>query len=475
MKKIVLVYDDTVNVPHNIKMIIGKASFGQIVLKRKTNFERLMEIINQTTIDIEVVNITNLEDVYSKNTVILHLFSNFVVKNSNEFKILLEKIPYINENYKITQNNDIIAIDFNNIQDYKEMLDKYINVKNLEDIVKYDSIEVNAFLDISNYNNLLTYISGGFDARFFNSLEGDEYVVTKKSTNKNKIKQEYLYYQLIPDEMKKWMVMPYDYKEDENTAQYSMERMHMTDIAIRWTHKAIDEEEFINILNKVFYYITNRTKKSVSEKEYKEIENKLYVYKVQQRIEELKKHKLYNEFDMHIKSGTEFNSIDEIFEYYLKIYKQYSNKVKEYISVIGHGDLCFANMLYSKETDLLRLIDPKGALTEEELWTNPYYDIAKLSHSICGDYDFFNCSSYSIYVDKNLKYKLEVYNNDKKFKQIFKQYIEKIGIDYNLVRIYEASLFLSMLPLHIDYPQKVLGFLLNAINILKEIEKCTKM
>ena len=158
MKKLVLVYDDTVNVPHNIKMVIGKSSFGQIVLKRKTNFDRLMEIISQTTIDIEVVNITNLEDIYSKDTVILHLFSNFIVKNSNEFKILLEKIPYINENYKITQNNEIIAIAFNNIQDYKEMLDKYSNTKNLEDIVKYDSIEVNAFLDISNYNNLLTYI-----------------------------------------------------------------------------------------------------------------------------------------------------------------------------------------------------------------------------------------------------------------------------------------------------------------------------
>ena len=38
-------------------------------------------------------------------------------------------------------------------------------------------------------------------------------------------------------------------------------------------------------------------------------------------------------------------------------------------------------MLYSKEINLLRLIDPKGALTEEDLWTNPYYDIAKLSHS----------------------------------------------------------------------------------------------
>ena len=39
------------------------------------------------------------------------------------------------------------------------------------------------------------------------------------------------------------------------------------------------------------------------------------------------------------------------------------------------------------------------------------------------------------------------------------------------MRLYEASLFISMLPLHIDYPQKVLGFILNAINILKEIEE----
>ncbi len=70
---------------------------------------------------------------------------------------------------------------------------------------------------------------------------------------------------------------------------------------------------------------------------------------------------------------------------------------------------------------------------------------------------------------------VEIYNNNEKAKKIFKQFVEENGFDYNLVRIYEASLFLSMLPLHIDYPQKVFGFLLNAINILKEIEKCMKM
>lgn len=324
-------------------------------------------------------------------------------------------------------------------------------------------------MDISNYNNLLTYISGGFDARFFNSLEGNEYIVTKKSTNKKKIKQEYCYYGLLPDDMKKWMVMPYDYKEDEKTAQYTMERLHMTDIAIRWTHGAIDEEEFINILNKAFYYIVNRTQKNISREKYEEIENELYINKVRKRIEELKKDKLFKKFDMFIKSGTEFNSIDEIFEFYMQKYKKLSKVKKENVAVIGHGDLCFANMLYSKETDMLKLIDPKGALTEEELWTNPYYDIAKLSHSICGNYDFFNCSSYSIGLNTNLQYELKVYNDNNKAKEIFKKIVEENGYSYELVRLYEASLFLSMLPLHMDYPHKVFGFLLNAINILKEI------
>lgn len=475
MKKVIVVYDDTVKVPNNIKTVIGKTSYGNIILKRKTVFERFSEIINNMK-DIEIIKISNIIKYYNEikninqNVSIIHIFSNYAIKNYEEFKVLIEKIPYINENYKIISDNKLIGLAFNEIEQYKSFLKAFKDVEDVqEQVMQYSEIKTEAFMDISNYNNLLTYISGGFDARFFNSLEGNEYIVTKKSTNKKKIKQEYCYYGLLPDDMKKWMVMPYDYKEDEKTSQYTMERLHMTDIAIRWTHKAIDEEEFINILNKSFYYIVNRTKKSISKEKYEELENELYINKVKKRIEELKKDKLFKKFDMFIKSGTEFNSIDEIFEFYMQKYKKLSKVKKENIAVIGHGDLCFANMLYSKETDMLKLIDPKGALTEDELWTNPYYDIAKLSHSICGNYDFFNCSSYSIGLNTNLQYELKVYNDNNRAKEIFKNIVEENGYSYELVRLYEASLFLSMLPLHMDYPHKVFGFLLNAINILKEI------
>ncbi len=146
------------------------------------------------------------------------------------------------------------------------------------------------------------------------------------------------------------------------------------------------------------------------------------------------------------------------------------NKQKKYVGVIGHGDVFFANMLYSKEVNLLRLIDPKGALNEEELWMNPYYDIAKLSHSICGNYDFFNTGAYDISLNKNMEFELNIHFNNSVYKALFKEYIKNAGYDYKLVRIYEISLFLSMLPLHIDNLNKTFGFILNAINILEEIK-----
>ena len=174
-----------------------------------------------------------------------------------------------------------------------------------------------------------------------------------------------------------------------------------------------------------------------------------------------------------IKDGTNFNSIDEIVALYKEIYLKETKKLykqNKYVSVIGHGDVFFANMLYSKEVNLLRLIDPKGVLEEKDLWTDPYYDIAKLSHSICGNYDFFNVDEYDIELNKDMKFNLNIHFDNRSYKEIFKEYLSSNGFDYTLVRVYEASLFLSMLPLHIDNIHKVFGFLLNAINILEEIK-----
>ena len=254
---------------------------------------------------------------------------------------------------------------------------------------------VSGVVDIGVVGNFIQCITGNFDSRYFNSLQGDAYTLVKSSTNKKKIKAEYTYYHLLPDDMKMWYVLPFDYQEDEEKASYTMQRLHMTDLAIQWVHGSFDEAEFQQLMKLYFHFFAGRHEKNVSTDEYRKLADTLYLDKVEQRIHELKTLPEYETMARFLSAGTEEGTVDVIFEHYTTLKERVEAKVKYPCkSVIGHGDPCFANVLYNRSTRTLKFIDPKGALTEDELWTNPYYDLAKLSHSICGLYDFFNNGLY---------------------------------------------------------------------------------
>ena len=97
---------------------------------------------------------------------------------------------------------------------------------------------------------------------------------------------------------------------------------------------------------------------------------------------------------------------------------------------------------------------------------DPYYDMAKLSHSICGLYDFYNSDRYEIVYDESLKAHVQIDADITAYVENFKNRLTSYGVDYRLIRIYEVSLFLSMLPLHMDRPKKVFAFILNALDIM---------
>ena len=195
-------------------------------------------------------------------------------------------------------------------------------------------------------------------------------------------------------------------------------------------------------------------------------------------MEELKKSPLYEQFDRMIAMGTSYKGIDDVVKAYVALYrsirkKAYASagqKVQEDVLVIGHGDLCFSNILYSREAGLLKLIDPKGALDESQLYMDAYYDIAKLSHSVCGGYDFFNSGLYQVSLDRDLKWELSVDAVLAPYQEAFTAKLRENGYDPSYVRICEAGLFLSMLPYHMDQPGKVFGFLLNAIRIMEQLQ-----
>lgn len=480
--KTIVVYDNNVQKNDTITDIIGDKGFGDVVVKKKKIEDYVYNklkcegggaIWKNIKSKFEYFDLIEyIKRIESDNIRVFHYLANYYIVDFKKFNLSYKKLLYIEDTYKVLFDNDVIGIMFNNAQSYIQFLKNVVSEQSFLNVASNikNAFEAEGLVDISKTNNFIRLITGNFDSRYFNSLKEDKYTITKTSFDKLKIKKEYTYYNLLPEDMKFWFVMPFSYKEEKEEASYTMERLYMTDLAIKWVHGSITLDEFSNLTDKYFFFFKSRHKKPCSSDEYNKISKELYETKVIKRIDELKTNEKYPKIKaVLLSSGID---IDELVKKYFSLKEKIETKINyPKISVIGHGDPGFANALYNKQVQMLKFIDPKGALCEDEMWTNPYYDIAKLSHCICGRYDFFNNGLFDIKLNNNFKLNLEINFDNKKYIDIFKQKLNENGFDYFTTRIYEASLFLSMLPLHIDNEYKVLGFILNAQNIMGELER----
>ena len=465
MPQVAIVYDDSRRPGRDIAKITGNKSFGQTIYKRLTLMERVRDVFAPMNEVSGFYEAGSRELARLKNTPVILYYSDFGIADPKALQTIVYKAGYAHENYKITHRNRIACVIFKDEE-------AFFSSPSDDVIEGFTQIASDAFIDLSDVANFRSFITGGFDARFFNRLTTDGYTVVKSSDKMSKIKAEYTFYSLLPDDMKQWFVRPFDLKEEGDEASYRMQRYFMTDLAIRYVHGSISLPEFSEILRHLFAFLSSRKSIEVSSMEYENEAKRLYVTKVYDRIRQLKQMPGYEDLSSAIRSLTPYSDIDEIVKRYVSRYERMRpNVAMEHVKTVSHGDLCFSNILYSNADSLMILIDPKGAMNEDELYMDNYYDIAKLSHSICGHYDFYNSDLYEISLDENMKARVTVDADNRQYVELFRQSLEEAGIDFALVRLYETSLFLSMLPFHMDRPKKVFGFVMNALAIMDSLEK----
>ncbi len=481
--KVIVVYDDTGKKSEVISDIIGDRGFGDVVIQ-KTHLEDICReeiercfpdaVWKKLKSDYDYpALVKELELFVGLPVKVLHYFSNELISDSAAASLSLRKLEFIDAPYGVLCDARAACAMFPDVQSYLAFCRSVMSGQKAWDLVRSmdDTFEIEGVLDIGDFDTFIQCVTGNFDARYFNSLKGDEYTIVKSSADKKKIRAEYSFYHLLPEDMRYWFVMPFDYREDEAQASYTMERLHMTDLAIKWVHGSMSEAEFEKLMDRYFMFFGTRHTRECSAETAKATADALYVKKVTERLDALKALPAYDRIRQILEAAGE-PGVDALYARYLDLKQRIEARVRyPQIQVIGHGDPCFANTLYSRLTDTLKFIDPKGALTEEDLWTNPYYDVAKLSHSVCGRYDFFNNGLFEIKMDPDLSLHLEIPFDVQAYREIFRRKMEENGFDYLTVRIYEVSLFLSMLPLHMDNPYKVLGFILNTKQLLEEIEE----
>jgi hypothetical protein len=138
-----------------------------------------------------------------------------------------------------------------------------------------------------------------------------------------------------------------------------------------------------------------------------------------------------------------------------------------------HGDLCFSNILFDSRAKSIKLIDPRGinASGKFMLYGDQRYDLAKLLHSSFGYYDFVIAGAYTLDVigDHNFKFNIHVDSRTAISSKAFSDVLfHKVGQEVSLHMV--VLLFLAMLPLHQDRPDRQKAMLANALRIFAAID-----
>ena len=382
----------------------------------------------------------------------------------------------------------------------KHHLEKSINEIELNkksDILSLAKILIKKF----NYNIVFekwldighdaTYIDTKLTAmtsRFFNNITylKENNTILKSSTDLQKIRGEYFFYKNLSNKLRKFFPhLYYESKFSENINKIEMEFVPYPNLAEIYLFKNIGPNSWNRIIESI-----------------EKIYNSFYIdekYKIESDASWLYSSKLLNRFKMTtnfiknskntylnqiLSDGMYVNNIFhtgnlyKTFDSLMKFLKGYEKNLKQYI---GHGDLCFNNILVDQISGCIKLIDPKAYWDKKRNLfglVDPNYDLAKLNHSYRYLYDSVVNKLYSINIDKN-NVEISIYAPSEYdlVNSLFDQIIINKNIDDDLLRHLTASLFISMLPLHKEDQDRFLclailgSIVFNKIDIRKFIVK----
>ena len=307
-----------------------------------------------------------------------------------------------------------------------------------------------------------TYIDSkliSMTSRFFNNiffLEENK-TILKSSTDFEKIQSEYLFYKNLSNNFKNFFPHVYSEKKiKEKINQIEMEFVPYTNLSEIFLFKNIGPNSWIRIIHSI-----KKIYKSFYLEEKCKIEGDaswLYTSKLLKRFEMTIKF-IKNSNNTYLKKiltdGIYVNNIFhtgnlyKTFDSLSKFLKEYEQNLKQYI---GHGDLCFNNILVDQISGCIKLIDPKAYWDKKRNifgLVDPNYDLAKLNHSYRYLYDSVVNNLYSIKINKN-NVELTIYAPSEYdlVNKLFDQILINKNIDDDVLRNLTASLFISMLPLH---------------------------
>lgn len=302
--------------------------------------------------------------------------------------------------------------------------------------------------------------------RHFNTLSYDSGrgLVTKRSVNVEAYRHQIRWFRQVPDELA-WF-LPRIYESDDGEVPYiTMELLSYPTLTDLFLSKRMDVGAWSYVARKVLLI-----QKSFLKYQYKcpigrQIASEIYVEKTRKRILDFF-HQRPEAKNFWIKLFDIKISLDKVLATLENYAKNNKLLILDALSPI-HGDMCFSNLMYDPRSRHIKLIDPRGEFGVPGIYGDPRYDKAKLIHSYGGGYDFIVTGHYDVSVtqDGELNCTIDRSQYHEQVAKVFDDIVFDSENERKQCNAIQALLFLSMLPLHCDYPERQLAMLYTGLKI----------
>lgn len=319
----------------------------------------------------------------------------------------------------------------------------------------------------SDFGHLQTYFRSRraiTTARAFNTLRIDAETARKSSTDRSKMEAEAHWLRCIPPDVQPYTARLLDVNLDHAIGSYTTEYLYAPTLAELFVFSNLGRPTWRRILDSCgnFLALCARTAQAGSSPD---VLNSLVAVKTLSRLEAYERSGGLPIDRPLAYEGRPLPSLRSI----AAIVSKDVGAARAQLGAVMHGDFCFSNILYNSRTGRINVIDPRGYVEagQPSIYGDTRYDLAKMAHSIIGRYDHILAGRYRLQIDGS-SFSLTFADNElgNWLAEAFST-LEVAGIAANssTVRAITISLFLSMLPLHADRPDRQQAFIANALRL----------
>jgi thiamine kinase-like enzyme len=331
-----------------------------------------------------------------------------------------------------------------------------------------DFIGLNKWIDLGHWD-LINRNNTLISSRHFNtiSLSRDRSSIIKLST-KNKIQREFEHLSNVPPEFSFLFPRVEILSEIKG---YKIEYWPLRPLSEYLVFWNLDLLSWAKIFEKILCYIDRFASHTFEIVGLEPNLENIYVKMLDERIQQYSKECLdILNYNFVFLNGFKLKGFAEYSEVLYQDLRRIGNSINP---SFYHGDLCLSNILFHPESEIIKLIDPKGSLFPESSNAGDFrYDLAKLFHSIIGEYDYFNSTMFSLLQIENY-FTIDLFKQsnsnvlETKFREVMLRFHSKEIL--RDVEILMAMLFLTMVPLHCDSRERQKALLIQGIKILNHI------